>query len=72
MELYVFNYMLQIRGLYYDLRMRNLEINYESYFCVYFRETQGRDLTTARSQIMELESEVERVKRQLTNERFER
>ena len=37
-----------------------------------YRETQSRDLTTARSQIMEFEAEVERVKRQLTNERFER
>ena len=47
--------------------------NNNNYLIVkFFRENQTRDLGNYRSKVIELEAEIERVKRQLTNERFER
>lgn len=36
------------------------------------RQTQNKEITTLRSKLVEYESDMERLKRQLTNERFER
>ena len=38
----------------------------------YFRDSQNREISSLRTHNIEIESEVDRLKRQLTNERFER
>ncbi len=39
---------------------------------LFFRQSQNKEITVLRSKLVENESDFERVKRQLTNERFER
>ena len=38
----------------------------------FFRDSQNREISSLRTRNIEIESEVDRLKRQLTNERFER
>ncbi len=41
-------------------------------FFAHYRDGQSRELTSVRTRNIELDTEVERIRRQLTNERFER
>lgn len=44
----------------------------EEFECGFFRQSQGKEIAALRAQIIGLETDNDRLKRQLTSERFER